>query len=112
MMAPLRGEAGTIGSIQIANRLTEATSFTDEDLRLLETLANQAATALENGQLEQSLAELSRLKEELRHQAYHDPLTGLGNRNLFTEQVNARLVLPTPDLLPVVLSSTSTTSRS
>jgi diguanylate cyclase (GGDEF)-like protein len=103
MVAPLRGEAGTIGSIQIANRLTEATSFTDEDLRLLETLANQAATALENGQLEQSLAELSRLKEELRYQAYHDPLTGLGNRNLFTEQVNARIVLPTPDLLPVVL---------
>jgi diguanylate cyclase (GGDEF)-like protein len=103
MIAPLRGEAGTIGSIQIANRLTEGTSFTDEDLRLLETLANQAATALENGQLEQSLAELSRLKEELRYQAYHDPLTGLGNRSLFTEQVNARLVLPTPDLLPVVL---------
>jgi diguanylate cyclase (GGDEF)-like protein len=39
----------------------------------------------------------------LRYQAYHDPLTGLGNRNLFTEQVNARIVLPTPDLLPVVL---------
>jgi diguanylate cyclase (GGDEF)-like protein len=103
MIAPLRGEAGTIGSIQVANRLTEGTSFTDDDLRLLETLANQAATALENGQLEQSLAELSRLKEELRYQAYHDPLTGLGNRNLFTEQVNARLATPTADLLPVVL---------
>lgn len=103
MVAPLRGEAGTIGSIQIANRLTEGTSFTDDDLRLLETLANQASAALENGQLEQSLAELSRLKEQLRHQAYHDPLTGLGNRSLFAEQVNARIARPGPGLLPVVL---------
>ena len=103
MIAPLRGEAGTIGSILIGNRLTHGTSFTDDDLRLLETLANQAAAALENGQLEQSLAELSRLKEELRHQAYHDPLTGLANRSLFTEQVNARLARPGPGLLPVVL---------
>jgi diguanylate cyclase (GGDEF)-like protein len=103
MIAPLRGEAGTIGSILIGNRLTQGTSFTDDDLRLLETLANQAAAALENGQLEQSLAELSRLKEELRHQAYHDPLTGLGNRSLFAEQVDARLARPGPGLLPVVL---------
>ena len=103
MVAPLRAEAGTIGSILIGNRLTQATSFTDDDLRLLETLANQAAAALENGQLEQSLAELSRLKEELRHQAYHDPLTGLANRSLFTEQVNARILRPGPGLLPVVL---------
>ena len=103
MVAPLRAEAGTIGSILIGNRLTQGTSFTDDDLRLLDTLANQAAAALENGQLEQSLAELSRLKEELRHQAYHDPLTGLGNRSLFSEQVNARIANPGPGLLPVVL---------
>ena len=103
MIAPLRGEAGTIGSILIGNRLTQGTTFSEDDLRLLETLANQAAAALENGQLEQSLAELSRLKEELRHQAYHDPLTGLANRSLFTEQVNARLTQPGPGLLPVVL---------
>ena len=83
------GEAGLIGSMVIANRLTEGTTFSDDDLRLLETLANQAAVALENGQLEQSLAELSRLKEQLRFQAYHDPLTGLANRSLFAEQVNA-----------------------
>ena len=43
----------------IVNRLTEGTSFGEDDLRLLETLANQVAVALENGQLEQSLAELS-----------------------------------------------------
>ncbi|HEY7971138.1 MAG TPA: GAF domain-containing protein, partial [Candidatus Limnocylindrales bacterium] len=87
MVAPLRGESALIGSLLVGNRLTEGTTFSDDDLRLLETLANQAAVALENGQLEQSLAELSRLKEQLRYQAYHDPLTGLANRSLFVEQV-------------------------
>jgi diguanylate cyclase (GGDEF)-like protein len=80
-----------IGEMTVANRLTEGTSFLGDDLRLLEMVANQAAAALENGQLEQSLSELSRLKEQLRHQAYHDSLTGLPNRALFTEQVDIRL---------------------
>ena len=113
MAAPLLGEAGLIGSMVVANRLTEGTTFSDDDLRLLETLANQAAVALENGQLEQSLAELSRLKEQLRFQAYHDPLTGLANRSLFAEQVE-RATLESPDAGPRArssCSSTSTTSR-
>ena len=103
MVAPLRGESGTFGSMVIANRMTEGTTFLEEDLRLLETIANQAAVALENGQLEQSLAELSRLKEELRYQAYHDPLTGLANRSLLSERVEAMLASPGPDSQPVVL---------
>ena len=77
--------------------------FWEDDLRLLETLANQAAVALENGHLEQSLAELSRLKEELRFQAYHDPLTGLANRTLFLDQVEARLEDAKPAGCRVVL---------
>jgi diguanylate cyclase (GGDEF)-like protein len=103
MISPLVGESGVIGTMTIANRLTEGTSFGEDDLRLLETLANQAAVALENGQLEQSLAELSRLKEQLRHQAYHDSLTSLANRALFTEQVEARLDAREPGVTPVVL---------
>jgi diguanylate cyclase (GGDEF)-like protein len=91
MVSPLTGESGMIGWMVIANRLTEGTSFDDDDLRLLETLANQAAVALENGQLEQSLAELGRLKEQLRYQAYHDPLTGLANRVMFAEHVDRQL---------------------
>ena len=113
MVGPLRGESGLIGSLVVANRLTEGTTFTDDDLRLLETLANQAAVALENGQLEQSLAELSRLKEQLRYQAYHDPLTGLANRSLFAGAGQRRALAGTePDRVPSSCSSTSTTSRS
>jgi diguanylate cyclase (GGDEF)-like protein len=104
MIAPLVGESAMIGTLTIANRLTEGTKFEEDDLRLLETLANQAAVALENGQLEHSLAELGRLKDQLRYQAYHDPLTNLPNRSLFAEQVEARLRGPRQgDLLPVVL---------
>jgi diguanylate cyclase (GGDEF)-like protein len=103
MVSPLRGESELMGSIVIANRLTEGTAFTVEDLKLLETLANQSAIALENGQLEQSLAELSRLKEQLRYQAYHDPLTNLGNRSLFVERVDERLGHRSGDTVPVVL---------
>ena len=91
MVAPLVGESGVIGLFTIANRLTEGTEFGADDLRLLETLANQAGVALENGQLEQSLAELSRLKEQLRYQAYHDPLTDLPNRVQFIETATTRI---------------------
>ena len=103
MVSPLRGESELIGSLLIANRLTEGTNFSEDDLRLLETLANQAASALENGHLEQSLAELSRLKEQLRYQAYHDPLTNLPNRSLFLERVAERLADPSTPRMPVVL---------
>jgi diguanylate cyclase (GGDEF)-like protein len=93
IISPLLGESGLIGSMMVANRRTEGTSFDRDDLQLLETIANQAAVALENGQLEQSLAELSRLKEQLRHQAYHDVVTGLANRSMFVEQLDRQLAL-------------------
>src|SRR5207244_12324033 len=70
----------------------------------LATLANRTAIALENGQLEQSLAELSRSKEQLRYQAFHDPLTDLPNRSLFAEQVAERLAREDGDgTQPVVI---------
>ena len=103
MVSPLRGESALVGSFIIANRLTEGTTFSEDDLRLFETLANQTAVALENGHLEQSLAELSRLKEQLRYQAYHDKLTGLANRSLFVERVAERLTSEGEDRTPVVL---------
>ncbi len=103
MGAPLRGESELIGSLMIGNRLTEGTAFGEDDLRLLETLSNQIAVALENGHLERSLAELSRLKEELNFQAYHDSLTGLANRSLFVDRVTEHLAKRSDDRMPVIL---------
>ena len=103
MIGPLVGEAGVFGALTIINRVGEGTSFEPDDLRLLETVANQAAVALENGQLEQSLHELSRLKEELRHQAFHDSLTGLPNRPAFVEEVELRIAASNDDDAPPVV---------
>jgi diguanylate cyclase (GGDEF)-like protein len=91
MVAALRGDTQTIGMLIIADRLGDVTSFVAEDLKLFETLANHAAVAFENGQLGRSLAQLAELKERLRHQAYHDVLTGLGNRALFLERLSDSL---------------------
>jgi diguanylate cyclase (GGDEF)-like protein len=104
MIAPLIGESRMVGTIVVANRLSDISTFDADELTLFETLASHTAIALENGQLEQSLAQLSELKEELHHQAFHDALTGLGNRALFTEEVATRLATPDPaGAVPVVL---------
>ena len=87
VMAPLLGSEGVVGVMVVGNRLGDVSTFQDEDLKLLETLAKHVAVSLENGRLEDSLAQLTRLKEELRHQAFHDSLTRLPNRTLFTERV-------------------------
>ena len=103
MIAPLGTDGGVIGAMLIANRLGDVSTFTAEDLRLFATVANHAGTALENGQLERSLAKLSVLQDELKHQAFHDGLTQLANRGLFGESVNARLADTPPDRRAVVM---------
>ena len=65
MMAPLSGSRGLIGTIVVANRLGDVSTFGPDDLRLLETIAGQIGVSLENGRLEDSLAQLTVLKERL-----------------------------------------------
>jgi diguanylate cyclase (GGDEF)-like protein len=104
VIAPLRGEARRLGTLMVANRLGDVSSFGDDDLQLFETMANHISVALENGQLEQSLARLTQLKDELRYQALHDPLTALGNRTLLVERIEQRLAGDfDAEAVPVVL---------
>ena len=84
IIVPLRSGQATIGSLEVTGRLGDLSQFGRSDVRLLETLAAQAAVAVEN----------SRLVDRLRFDAYHDALTGLPNRRrvlaLLEEAVKVR----------------------
>ena len=92
IIAALRSEEGAFGLIVVGDRSGDVESFDSDDQRLLETFVGHASVMLENGRLERSLAEVTDIKERLRHQAFHDILTGLPNRALLTERVEAALV--------------------
>ena len=64
-------------------------------------MAEQRATTLDarTAALESALAEQTTLREELSHQASHDPLTGLPNRTRFSEWVDRALVGGEPGTL-------------
>jgi diguanylate cyclase (GGDEF)-like protein len=103
MIATLRGENRPVGTLLVGNRLGDVTTFDQEDLKLFDTLATQVSVSLENGRLEKSLARLSQLEGQLRHQAYHDSLTGLTNRSLFEDRVTHALARRREQDTPAVL---------
>jgi diguanylate cyclase (GGDEF)-like protein len=70
IVVPLRGSMGTIGMLLVGDRLGEVRTFDDDDVLLLETLANQTSVALQKGEL----------IDQLQHDALHDSLTRLPNR--------------------------------
>ena len=72
MVAPLGYRGKIFGAITAVNRRDEP-EFTNNDLTLLEAMANQAAMAIEN----------ARLFEEVERLAVTDDLTGLKNRRGF-----------------------------
>ena len=94
LITTLTGEQGPLGLLLVGERSRELGSFDQDDRRLLETFAGHASVMLQKGRLARSLAELTDLKERLRHQAFHDPLTGLPNRSLLRERVEAAIAQP------------------
>ncbi|HEX6677179.1 MAG TPA: diguanylate cyclase, partial [Actinomycetes bacterium] len=82
--AILPGPGKPLGALLVGNRLGDVSTFDEEDGRLLEALANQAAVAVEKAHL------IDRLRldaAERRIQALYDRLTGLGNRRWFLEEL-------------------------
>ena len=84
--APLATESGSRGLIVVANRVDNVETFSGEDVQVLQALANHASVALANADLADRLrAQVT----ENQHQALHDSLTGLANRRLFVNNVEA-----------------------
>jgi diguanylate cyclase (GGDEF)-like protein len=84
VVASVQREQGTPGLILVGERSGDIGTFTEDDAKLLETFANHTAVVLESDQV----------REQLRHQAFHDQLTGLPNRFLFAERVAEALREP------------------
>ncbi len=75
IMVPLVAAGRTIGLLELTSGRTDI--FDPRRVELATMLASEAALGLEN----------ARLYDELRHQAFHDGLTGLANRVLFQDRV-------------------------
>jgi diguanylate cyclase (GGDEF)-like protein len=81
VVVPLTGGAGVVGALVVADRLGDVRTFDQDDVLLLETVANHASVALRNGEL------IGRL----RHDSLHDTLTGLPNRAQLQRAMTAAL---------------------
>ena len=102
MVALLRGRTRLVGSLMVGSHLS-ARSFDQRDLQLFQTLAIQTSSTLENGRLEHSIARLTELQEQLSHQAFHDSLTDLANRALFTDRIEHALLRRTRTNKPIAV---------
>jgi signal transduction histidine kinase len=87
IVAPIQSDDEFLGTLMVANRVGDFSTFDGEDLKLLGTLANHVSVAIRNTQLvrelEESLAhetEISRLKDDFVATVSHElrtPLTSV-----------------------------------
>ena len=82
--APLMFDSRVVGMLVVSNRFHESETFSSDDLKLFQTLANHASVSLQNGRL---VDELRFEAAEREYQALHDSLTGLPNRRYFSDKL-------------------------
>jgi diguanylate cyclase (GGDEF)-like protein len=93
IVTALRRDDRVSGLLLVGNRAGDVSTFNADDRKVFETFASHAAVLLEN----------DRVKEQLRHRAFHDDLTGLPNRVLFTQRVKEALARTDAAFAPTVL---------
>ncbi|MGI9597196.1 MAG: diguanylate cyclase domain-containing protein, partial [Acidimicrobiales bacterium] len=91
MIGALRSETDSVALLVVLNRLGDVTGFTEDDLALFSTLADQLALALVNNHLEQAVTTLRQVEQELEHKATHDALTGLADRSVVSSILDEAL---------------------
>ena len=88
LAAPLQVGREVFGVLAVGGRPSFLASYSADDLRLFQSLADHAAVALRNVAL---VEELRGEVAERQHQALHDPGTGLPNRRRFLDRVDVEL---------------------
>jgi diguanylate cyclase (GGDEF)-like protein len=86
--SPLVSGEAIVGTFAVFDHLGDVSTFTEDDLRVFETLANHVTLSLEKARLTDKLRDEVAEKE---HAALHDPVTGLGNRELFIKAAGTAL---------------------
>ena len=79
IVVPLQSGANIMGTVTVTDRLGDTATFTDDDLKMLQTLTSHFAVAVSS----------ARLMEKLSYEANHDALTGLANRTFITHRIRA-----------------------
>jgi signal transduction histidine kinase len=99
IVAPIQSDDELLGTLMVANRVGDFSTFDGEDLKLLETVANHVAVAIRNTQLVRELegalaheTEVSALKDDFLATVSHElrtPLTSVKGylRTLMTPQL-------------------------
>lgn len=90
---PLKIGNTVLGVMNVA--LIRSHKFTENEIRTLEFLADQAAIAIQNAKLyeqaQQEIADRKKAEKAIKHMAHHDALTGLPNRRLFNERISLEI---------------------
>jgi diguanylate cyclase (GGDEF)-like protein len=96
LLAPLHYQQAYLGLIGLV-QCERDREWTNSELTLVKAIADYCAIAIHQADLYQKvqteLAERKRLEAQLRHDAFHDALTGLPNRALFVDRLQHSLRL-------------------
>lgn len=101
LITPLNYQREYFGALTL-HQTREHRNWKPAELSLVKTVADQCAIAIYQANLyntaQRELEQRRRVEEQLRHDAFHDGLTGLPNRALFLDRLNHALEIAHRDL--------------